>query len=69
VESRVGMGSLQKLCSLQRRVAKVLMVKPVKAAKVQRGIREIIRETTIGNRRICGSAVIANSEGISPRTA
>jgi hypothetical protein len=39
------MGSLQKLCSLQRSVEKVLMaVKPVKVAEVQRGIREMIRE-------------------------
>jgi len=45
------------------------MVKPVKAAKVQREMGEIIRETTIGKRRICGSAFIANGEGISQRTA
>jgi len=66
------MGSLQKLCSLQRRVAKVVMaVKPIKAAEVQRGIREMIREImrTIGKRRISGSAFIASGEGISPRTA
>jgi len=57
------MGSLQKLCSLQRRVAKVvavMAVKPVKAAEVQGRIREItreiIRETTIVKRRIPRSA-------------
>jgi len=65
------MGSVPKLCSLQRRVAKVVMVvmavKPVMAAKVQSGIREILR--TIGKRRICENAFIANSEGVSPRTA
>jgi hypothetical protein len=66
------MGSLQKLCTLQSSVAKVVVVmavKPVKAAKVQGGIREIKRETTIGKRRIWGSAFIASGEGISPRTA
>jgi len=68
---REGFGSLQKPCSLQRRVAKVVVmaVKPVKVAKVQRGIREIIREKTIGNRTICGSAFIPIGKGISPRTA
>jgi hypothetical protein len=49
----------------------VMAVKPVKAAEVQRGIREIIREIirTIGKRRISGSAFIATGEGIPPRTA
>jgi len=54
-------------------VAKVVMVvmvvKPVKAAEVQGGIREmigeIIRET---KRRISGSAFIAIGEGTPPRT-
>jgi len=71
LQSRERMGSLQKLCSLHRRVAKVVVmaVKPVKAAKVQGGTREIIRETTIGKRRISGSAFIASGEGIPPRTA
>ena len=48
---------------LQRRVPMVVVmaVKPVKAAEVQRGIRDIIRETTIGKRRICGRASIASS--------
>ena len=50
-----------------KRVAKP--VKPVKAAKVKRGIREIIRETKIGKRRIGGNAFIASGEGISPNTA
>jgi hypothetical protein len=69
------MGSLQKHYSWQRRVAKVVVmaVKPVKAAEVQRGIREmtreIIRETTIGKRRISGSVFIASGEGTPPRTA
>jgi len=68
------MGWLQKLCSLQRRVAKVVMVvmvvmvaKPVKVAKVPGGIREIIR--TIRKRRIHISSFIASGKGISPRTA
>jgi hypothetical protein len=54
---------------LQGRVAQVLVmaVKPVKAAKVQRGIREIMR--TVGKREICGSALIAKGVRISPRTA
>jgi hypothetical protein len=65
------MGSLQKLCSLQRRAAEVVVmaVKPVEAAKVQGGIREIIRETTIGKRRISGSAFITTGEGTPSRTA
>jgi hypothetical protein len=66
------MGSLQKLCSLQRKVAEV--AEAAKSAEVQRGIREmikemireIIRET---KRRISGSAFIASGEGIPPRTA
>jgi hypothetical protein len=62
------MGSLQKLCSLQRSVAKVVVaVKPVKAAEVQRGLREIIR--TIGKRKISGSAFIASAMGTPPKTA
>ena len=65
------MGSLQKLCSLQRKVAEA--AEAAKWAKVQRGIREmireIIRETTIGKRRICRSAFIASGQGISPSTA
>ena len=52
----------------------VMAVKPVKAAEVQGGIREmtremireIIRET---KRRISGSAFIAIGEGIPPTTA
>jgi len=69
LQSKERMGSLQKLCSLQRRVAKVVLmvVKPVKAAKVQSGIREIIR--VIGKRRIRRSGFIASGDGISPRTA
>jgi len=66
------MGSLHNLCSLHRRVAKVVMaVNPVKAAEVQRGIREMIREIlrTIGMRKISGSAFIASSKGTPPRTA
>jgi hypothetical protein len=47
----------------------VMAVKRVKAAEVQRGIREIIRETSIGKRRISGSAFIASGEGTPPRTA
>jgi hypothetical protein len=49
----------------------VMAVKPVKAAEVQRGIREMIREIirTIGKRRISGSAVIAIGEGTPPKTA
>jgi len=75
LQSRERMGSLQKLCSLQRRVRKVVIVvmavKPVEAAHVQTGIRQRIREIirTIGKRRISGSAFIASSEGIPPRTA
>jgi len=67
LQSRETMCSLQKLYTFQRRVAKVIMVKPVKAAKFRRVIREIIR--IIGRQRIGGSAFIANSQGISPRTA
>jgi hypothetical protein len=37
------------------------------AAKVQSGIKEIIK--TIGKRRISGSASIANHDGISPTTS
>jgi hypothetical protein len=68
------MGSLQKLCSLQRKVAKVveMAVKLIKPAEVQRGIREmtreILRETTKGKRRIAGSAFIASGEGTPRRT-
>jgi len=50
-----------------KRVA--MLVKPVNAAKVKRGLREIIRESMIGKRRICRSAFIASGEGISPSTA
>jgi len=71
LQSKEIMSSLHKLCSLQRKVAKA--AEAATSAKVQRGIREIIREilreTTIGQRRICGSAFIARGEGISPRTA
>jgi hypothetical protein len=71
--SRERQGSLQKLSFLQRRVAKTVLVvmatKQVEAAKVQGGIREIIRETTIGKRRISGSAFIATGEGTPSRTA
>jgi len=72
LQSRQRMGSLQKLCSLQRRVAKVVMaLKPVKTAEGQRGIREMIREIIrmIRKRRISGSAFIASGEGIPPTTA
>jgi hypothetical protein len=64
------MGSLQKLCILQKRVAQVVImaVKPVKAAELHRGMREIMRKKTIGERMICGSAYIASGKGISPRT-
>jgi hypothetical protein len=58
---------------LQRRVAKVEVIagKLVKAAEVQRGIREIISEIVrmIGKRRISGSAFIASGDGTSQRTA
>jgi hypothetical protein len=61
------MGSLQMHCSLQRTVAKVVMVamviKPAEVAKVQGGIAEIIRETTRGKRKVSGSAFIASGEG------
>jgi len=78
LQSKERMGSLQKLCSLQRSVAEVVMmvmvvmaVKPVKAAEAQRGIREMIREIvrTRGKRRISRSAFIASGEGIPLRTA
>jgi hypothetical protein len=48
-----------------------MAVKPVKAAEVQRGIREIIREIIrlIGKRRISGSVLIATGESIPLRTA
>jgi hypothetical protein len=63
------MGSLQKLCTWQRKVAEAAEV--AKSAEVQRGIRELIREIirTIGKRRISGSAFIARWEGIPPTTA
>jgi len=73
LQSSERMGSLQKLCYLQRRVAKVVVMaaKPVKAAEVQGGkkgmIREIIR--TIGKRRISRNAFIASGKGITQRTA
>jgi hypothetical protein len=41
----------------------------VKAAEVQRGTREIIRETTIGKRRISENAFIASGVATPPRTA
>jgi hypothetical protein len=49
----------------------VMAVKPVKAAEVHRGIREMPREIirTRGKRRISGSAFIASGKGIPPRTA
>jgi hypothetical protein len=51
----------------------VMVVKPVKAAEVQRGIRgmkrEIIRETTIVKRRTSESAIIASGQGTPPSTA
>ena len=56
------MDLLQKLCSVQRRAAGVAM-----AAKVQSGIKEIIK--MIGKGRISGSAFCANHDGISPRTS
>jgi hypothetical protein len=67
------MGSLQKLCSLQRKVAEA--AEAAKSAKVQRGIREMTREMIreilrmIGKRRISGSAFIAIGEGTPPKTA
>jgi hypothetical protein len=63
------LGSSQKLYSFQRKVAKA--VEAAKSAKVQKGIREMIREImrTIGKGMMCGSALIASGEGISPRTA
>jgi len=67
LQSRDRMGSLQKLWSLQRMVPKV--AEEAKSATVQRGIREIIRGTTIRKRRICGNGFIASGKGISPRTA
>jgi len=69
LQSRERMGSLQKLCSLQRRVAEA--AEAAKLAEVQRGIREMMREIirTIGTRRISGSAFIASGEGTPPRTA
>jgi len=73
LQSRERMVSLQKLCSFQRTVAKVvvMVVKRIKAAEVQRGIGEMITEIirTRGKRRMCWSAFIAYNEGISPRTA
>jgi len=63
--SRERMGSLQKHCPLQRRVAKAAEV--AKSAKVQSGIREII--WTIGKKRISGSAFIASGKVIPSRTA
>jgi len=71
LQSRKWKGSLQKVCSLQRKVAEA--AEAAKAAEVQRGIREmtreIIRETTIGKRRISGSAFIAIGEGTPQKTA
>jgi hypothetical protein len=56
---------------LQRKLAEAAEVP--KSANIQRGIREIIteimRETTIGKRRISGSSFVASGIGISPRTA
>ena len=48
----------------------VMAVKPIKAAEVQRGIREMIGEIirTIGKRRISGSAFIATGKCIPPTT-
>jgi hypothetical protein len=70
VQSREKFGWIQKLCSLQRKVAEAAEVATL--VKVQRGIREmkreIIRETTIGKGWICGSTSITSGEGISPRT-
>jgi len=62
LQSRDRMGSLQRSCALQR-----WEVVAAKAAKAQRGIREII--WMIRKRRISGCAFIAGGEGISPRTA
>jgi len=69
LQSRERMVSLQKLCWLQRSVAKVVLmeVKLVKAAQVQRGISVTVR--TIGKIRICRRIFIPSGEGISPRTA
>jgi hypothetical protein len=53
-------------------VAKVVVmaVKPVKAAKVQGGIREMIREIIRETKRkISGSVFIASSEGTPWRSA
>jgi hypothetical protein len=51
----------------------VMAVKPAMSAKVQRGIRKIIRETiretTIEKRRMSESALIPSGEGIPPGTA
>jgi hypothetical protein len=47
----------------------VIVVKPVKAADVQRGKREIIREKTRGKGWIARSGFIASGEDIPPRTA
>jgi hypothetical protein len=44
-----------------------MVAEGAKSAKVQRGIREMIR--TIGKRRISGSCFIASGKGTPPRTA
>jgi len=69
LRSRERMGSVQKLCSSQSKMAKVAEV--AKSAKLQRWIREMITEILkmIGKGRIWRSAFIASSEVISPRTA
>jgi hypothetical protein len=56
------------LCSLQRKVAE--LAEAAKSAKVQGGIREIIKEIIRETkRRISISAFIASGEGTPPRTA
>jgi len=56
-------GALQQLCSFHRKVAKT--AEAAKWANVRWEIREIIRDTTIEKGRICRSAFIACSEGMS----
>ena len=67
LQSRERLGLLQKLCSLQRKVAEA--AEAAKSAKVQRRTREIIREIIRETkRRISGSTFIASGEGTQPRT-
>ena len=46
-----------------------MAVMAVEVAKVQGGISDVIRQTTIGMRRICGSDFTASSKSISLRPA